>query len=576
MANLFNNMKPKSNPTKNGFDLSERHTYSARAGMLYPVMTKEVVPGDYFEIDLASMSRTQTLVAPSFARVKQYHHFFFVPYNSLWHGWDEFYTQRLDPTHFPQKQPLYAPTFSLPGLIWNWKNGAGANDYTCNNATSGYHLMRYIADMLGYGDFDQIKTYLNQSIINDPTCLRCNAFRILAYNKIFADYYRNHYRDNTDYSSLYNVDDVQGDTLANSYIESTNTHNITKMFLPKFRGWTKDIFMGSMPTMQFGDVSVMSSGASLLITNTAPTAASGQNASLLNVSNKLYLGLRDSGGSAVSTSASNWQLNNLFDVLALRKAEKLQEWKQKTLMAGNRINSQYIAHFGRAPFRENDHANFIGGFESYITIDEVTQTTGHTTVGEDNELGQLAGKGIGVTQGKKIKYKVSDFGIIMCIVSFVPELEYDGNWLDKNNTLFEQFDWLTPEFENLGLAPVTKKDLSMKTDFTGDAATPSTLLANLNRVLGYAPAYWWYKTAVDRCHIDLSSYGTQSYYSTPRVDIETGRTLNLQDFYINPNVLDSIFGTEIDSRIVTDQFICVSSFDVKAIRPMSVLGLPSF
>ena len=48
MANLFNDLKPKANPVKNGFDLSERHTYTARAGMLYPVMTKEVIPGDYF------------------------------------------------------------------------------------------------------------------------------------------------------------------------------------------------------------------------------------------------------------------------------------------------------------------------------------------------------------------------------------------------------------------------------------------------------------------------------------------------------------------------------------------------
>lgn len=60
MADLFKALKPTAHLSKNGFDLSRKHVFSSQAGMALPCLSLETVPGDFFEIDLASLSRTQT------------------------------------------------------------------------------------------------------------------------------------------------------------------------------------------------------------------------------------------------------------------------------------------------------------------------------------------------------------------------------------------------------------------------------------------------------------------------------------------------------------------------------------
>lgn len=41
---------------------------------------------------------------------------------------------------------------------------------------------------------------------------------------------------------------------------------------------------------------------------------------------------------------------------------------------------------------------------------------------------------------------------------------------------------------------------------------------------------------------------------------------------IDPKVLDPIFSFNYDGRTMTDQFMINSYFDIKAVRPMSVVG----
>lgn len=96
MADLFKSLKPTAHLSKNGFDLSRKHVFSSQAGMALPCLSLETVPGDYFEIDLASLSRTQTFNTAAFLRGKQRFDFFFVPYTQLWHPFNQFISQRDD------------------------------------------------------------------------------------------------------------------------------------------------------------------------------------------------------------------------------------------------------------------------------------------------------------------------------------------------------------------------------------------------------------------------------------------------------------------------------------------------
>ena len=99
----------RNKPSRNGFDLSFKRNFTAKAGELLPVMVKEVLPGDVFNIDLSSFTRTQPVNTAAFARMREYYDFFFVPYNLLWNKADTLLTQMYDnPQHANSWNPADA------------------------------------------------------------------------------------------------------------------------------------------------------------------------------------------------------------------------------------------------------------------------------------------------------------------------------------------------------------------------------------------------------------------------------------------------------------------------------------
>lgn len=300
------------------------------------------------------------------------------------------------------------------------------------------------------------------------------------------------------------------------------------------------------------------------------------------------------GDMAASTSVSGGTAS--FDILTLRRAEALQKWRQNALRAGNMVDDSFRAHYGATPRYESDNNVLkLGSFEGILKVNSVEATA--ATSGEVNgQVGDLGATGTSVIQGKPINFECSDFGVIICLQYFRPESEYSSTMLDKANRLYEPFDFFTPEFQNMGLDTINMVDYS------------NNLLAQ-NQVLGYAAQYWWYKQAVDKVHGEFAKYlykfdplgqtskfiGDTDMWVAPRnldffSDRAGGYHRNVSSLYVNPNVLDTVFAVNYDDGIIqgedessrhgydgmTDHVHFNTYFDIKAIRPMSVVGLPNF
>ena len=89
---LFKLPSPHPNLSRNGYDLSSRKVFSAPAGALLPIGVWECNPTEKFSFKVDDFVRTQPLNTAAFARCKEYYHFFFVPYRSLWNHSDKFFT----------------------------------------------------------------------------------------------------------------------------------------------------------------------------------------------------------------------------------------------------------------------------------------------------------------------------------------------------------------------------------------------------------------------------------------------------------------------------------------------------
>lgn len=612
---VFNTPK-KDDGVKNVFDLSQRHIFSAKAGQIIPVACVDTVPGDKFELDLVNIARTMPLNTAAFTRMKQSFDWVFVPYRVLWSRFNEFIAQRNDPRSAlygtasmenPNMSPVYVPNIPLDALDSVIRTNLRGNNDICgfDKAENAYRLL----DMLGYGDF----LHTSQGGAFEITS-RVNLWHLLAYQKACCQFYRDSVHDPLDDAFAFNVDDVQGTSVANSDISAVRSYdNIAKMLSLRYKPWKKDIVTGTMPTMQYGAVSAVPLSQSMVGTSTIPSvprdnniywgtsyttqaySTNGANPGTLkgfvgvNIDSPDYdnnvivggeqgvtymgevsLRSQHSHPDGVATFASG---TTLFDIIELRKSEAIQKWKERTLRAGFHTDKQFEAHYGVSPDEDGRWcADFIGSYESYINIDEVITTANNNPAqgGTDvnNNVGDIAGKGVGVTSGSKLHFETNQFGVLMCLYSCTPEADYSSYGCDPNNSLIERFDYFTSEFENLGLQAVPQ---SIYNVFDGA----------FTQVIGYGPRYWNYKTALDKVHgefnylRDGSSAGSLYDWATPRRDLTANQLIpTLGAYYVNPHIMDSIFAVAADSSQATDHLLVNAALEIKAIRGMSVIGLP--
>lgn len=577
--NLFKKLNnPQSDPQRNPFDLSQRTIYSARAGMCLPTLCLETVKGDTFEIDTTVFNRTHKLLAPAFFRCKQYNHFYFVPYNTLWHNWDQFYTRSTEQYSAAAKGMAYAPSFNLNWFLDELQNNVNVS---AMGDMMGYKALPGIdrlMQMLGYGD-----TSITSTWQSSPDNIATNLFRIAAYNKIWYWYYRDkrHTITATNFTpsvfvKYYNLDDLDCSTFGNSQISDFS--RLVYMFCPKYRTWDSDVFTNNYENTQFGDVSVMSSNISRINYDTTGVDASNYTTARIGLSGyqtQRYLTIRNADNSLVNNSPTLFTIPNLFDILALRRAESVQHWRELMLRAGDSSKNRYEAMFGSAPKRDDDVPIYIGGFDVNLNIDDVTSTA--FTPDQDGSqhargLGELAGKGLMVESGKNIKFTAPDFGVLICITTFLPLSEYDGRYISKANTLIEPTDFYIPQYDRLGFEPVTAGEQCLNT------------MVSRNVVLGYTVRNHYLKTAVDRIYNNFRTNKSLSYWTNPRRDLPNANP-NLpnhyRSYYVDPANLNPLFGQYISNLVDSpdlaydeDNFHCMTYFNITAIRPMSELGLP--
>lgn len=604
---LFKLPSPHPNLSRNGYDLSSRKVFSAPAGALLPIGVWECNPTEKFSFKVDDFVRTQPLNTAAFARCKEYYHFFFVPYRSLWNHSDKFFTgvtngdRMYERPSFVDKLtsnegnfvPTSMPSFYLDELhrliISQNKDlsaklsayskdakkvykAGGANfvellektklDLT-NLTLSSYDALGYeyaygafrLLHMLGYGIDDKGQVFHpyrqvldkepgDRSGIFDMESLDevlsyfvphnlANPFRLLGYQRIYNDFYRNQLWEKP-VPYTFNVDWCNSSTKLQ--LKNTEVYQMCQL---RYRHWTKDFYTGVYPTASYNE------GIFNLPNYTNSKAE-------INKNND---GVSASAG-AISTS----------DIRAMFALEKMLE---RTRAAnGLDYSNQIAAHYGfKVPESRRDVAQFIGGVDNTIVINEVMSTANSSIDGTSKTgsvVGQVFGKGIGTMSSGRIEFEAKEHGMIFCIYSISPQVDYDARQFDPFNRKFKREDYFQPEFENLGYQPLLQSDVCF-------GGTPLDGTKYGNTILGYTPRFSEYKTSRDMLFNQFMTGGSLNAWTTPRNNYtNTKARLSVPDLLIDPNVLYPIFGLKYNGKSDTDQFLINSYFDVKAVRPMAV------
>ncbi len=558
--NVMKLIKPSPHRGRNDFDLSHRSVIDMNFGSLHSPMQIETVPNDDYRIGIADLLRTNSMVTSPFLRAKQHIDLWWVPYHDLWHNFEQFMVQREQPVSSALKSSSFLPHTSLWALYTAASNNAFQGSLTTDIVGLDFHAGAVsLLQELGYG-------YQIQGT-DATTSPRVNLFRLAAYNYIWYNEYRQQYYDDgrrglssaNSTASIFNFDDLQCDSQANAYVDFGNRLNA--MVQRRYRCWKKDLFTGLMPATQFGNVSTLGDLTSVRISSQLVDTSSAKNDVNVVSSNKVLINSSVSG-----PSRSLWDISPNIDVLSLRRSEAVQIWRENALRAGNRVWDNYKAHYGVDSYFRDHRPTHIASVDAPLNISDVMTTANSTYSGNTNpnvQVGDIAGKGLCSMDKDNIKFHSDDFGVIIAISSILPEAEYNAYGIDRMNQLLESEDFFIPEYENLGLEAVSSQNF---------VQAPT----DVAKVVGYAPRYYGYKTKLDKCFGTFCTNGINSPWCSPKYDVSAlmgtpSGAIPLSVLYVNPQIYNVNFTVGVT---VSPQFKADFYFDVDAVRPMSVLGLP--
>lgn len=540
-------------------------------GKLYPIICKEMLPGDRFRVRTDSLVRTMPLSSPAFGRLRMYIHYFFVPNRLVWDNWEDFITggESGEDTHVPP----YAQWSDLIGADFQARSksdGKGNWTYTPEDglvAAFGLPAQPYAgSNVADAGVANGISTTTPISV-----------FPFRAYRLIWNEYYRDQ-----------NIDDeLPLSTAGDGRVDFTGWEDAGfkgSVFGDLLsRRWLKDYFTSALPTPQRGpdvQLPIVGEGGTiqadgplkLLIQNKgtgSTTTTSSVFAPDLNVglgnttgigisssvndqfpvekdhTDLMYAsGLTTAGGSVVAATIND-----------LRRAIALQRFYEISARAGSRYIETIMGHFHvRSSDARLQRPEYLGGGVTDINIGEVLQTS---ATDETSPQGNMAGRGFGIGRSNQCTYRAEEHGYLFGIMSIIPE-PYYYQGIDKEWTRQSRVDYYWPSFAHLGEQEIDKSELSVG---TSDGETDA-----YGKLFGYAPRYAEYKFSKNiitgLLRGSLANWTFARKISDP----------NLNAAFLEVPQVNNPFAVQDEE---TDKFIIWFSNDIRALRPMPFFGTPS-
>ena len=591
---LFSLKDVRNHPRRSAFDLSSKVAFSAKSGELLPIKWYFTMPGDKFTLKRQHFTRTQPVNTSAYTRIREYYDWFWVPLHLLWRNAPEVISQMQSNVQHSDSQisaltlGSFLPTISNNQLQTICERLIGKTNYFgFDRSDLAYKLMQYLRvgntgrSSLNYGTSVPVTdiSYTQAFRFN----LNLSIFPFLAYKKFCQDYFRySQWQSSSPY--LWNIDYYTG-TKQQLFSSIPSVGDLywqnNTMFDIEYCNWNKDMFMGVLPDTQYGDV--VSIGTGGLSSRDLPVEAKDTSSS----SSSTYLGpvitpsssyfSINAGPSAKPSNPLVVSLPSIaasFDVLALRRGEALQRWKEISLNVPQNYRAQIKAHFG-VDVGENmsGMSTYVGGDSSSLDISEVINT--NLQSGDSQSEAVIAGKGVGSSQGSE-KFEARDWGVLMCIYHNVPLLDYVISAPDPQFFVSQNTDLPIPELDSIGMQSIP---ISMYSNSNNELVSN---FASSDYTMGYLPRYYSWKTSYDyvlgaftTTEKEWVAPITPSIWKNMLATISTqSSSVSYNIFKVNPSILDSIFQVNADSKWDTDPFLINCAFDVKVVRNLDYSGMP--
>lgn len=465
MVNSINIKRPK----RSRFNLSHEYQTTCNMGQIIPVLLEEVVPGDSLNLSTQVMIRTLNMLSPAYARIEGRIDYFYLPNRLMWRNWEKFITTGIKGE---DKLTYNVPRIALP--IFNdtrLQGGARLSEYF------GLPTVRF-------KDGDK---YINirRFNVNDSRNYVI-AFPWAMYYSIWNCYYRDESIDpiaQLPNSGQYENDQEVvsfNDGIYSPFENSTSAGDVfpgTKFDQVLYRCWKKDYFTSLQNSPQRGAEARVPIGQQKISGDSIWLKPLTDPTSGVAFQSSVGQGVMNFNGDGIST-------------LLIKRALAVERWLTINNYAGSRYVEQILGHFGvRVKDYRIDRPAFLGSSTFPVQIGEVANMANNS--GDPSQ--SLWGRAGTATVTKPIKAKFDEHGLVMGLLSLVPQNVYAGT-INRYWRKTDVFDFLTPELQDIGDQPVYNSELSgVMVSKDTDPNTPVYPSNNAeDTVIGYAPRYGEY------------------------------------------------------------------------------------
>ncbi len=544
MANFMDKMQVNTAITDNTkLDLGHQMITTADFMQLQPIFTKEMVAGEKLDVNVESFARLNPLPVPTFGRSSLRLRSFFVPYRTVFRGWNDFIT---DSVHVPSTVSSVSaiisqvPQFTNKDLVDAFVNySAGTADgsnqdlidqYMTSNSmvweltSAGLNTVAW--DIKLVDDADTVQAYyvltqrgrqalkILESLGYKIAWIRVkagvtgyynpsySALSLLCLARVYADYYwPNQYTNMASYDDLMSY--VNRDNDNNTYYMTYQQIN-TILNLVSYVQYDTDYFtvqwdqpnqpVAGTYSTDFKLVNI-DSAKQLLYTSTLSNVRPGyvtNNGGIASIDNRLgvadapfitpYTNAGSSGTTSAVTPISEYLLTAL---------KSLTDWMKRNQLSGSKAAERYISRYGKALTSEQlGKSVYLGASMQDVQIGDIMSTSDTVNGNAGEQLGAYAGRGYSAGQSH-FDYQTNEFGMFITLCSIVPKVGYFQG-VDRTVKHLSKWDFYQPEADALGVQPTASDELYVPQDWSSDYTGID------QQIFGYMPRYAEYKIKLDK------------------------------------------------------------------------------
>ena len=278
---------PDATVSRNAFDRSSLREYHTALGQLTPVWWEPVIAGSHCKINRKIFQRTADVNTAAFPKIDTHLQYYFVPMRLMWSYWENFKLGINDYNSSAlgyQSQGMDTYPTSVPYTTLGDFNSALAYMSTNSLVDSvGMPVLPFAQKVLNYLGYGQGNSFPATGQTGGN--VQVNLWPLLAYHKIYYDYFRNTaYESNR--PSNYNVDRFWAASGTNSIaytslVAGSQASYATGILSPHYVNYRHDYFTNMYPALNYvqslptgqawqipSNVAGLSSAATMLLSGT--------------------------------------------------------------------------------------------------------------------------------------------------------------------------------------------------------------------------------------------------------------------------------------------------------------------